>query len=389
MRRPWICRSMHKLVKEDVLSFKLTVWLIALVHVVFFSEQLTIMGADFNGRENTQSQAGALQGQIRRTHSHASDTQDSHLLSLSNKVFSSLDGGKVEDAIKTQHQVISLLKSSPARTKWRLKSEEALLAEMIQVSKLSADGQGNYLKARQCLAEGLNEINLRDYNRAMSLLEQALATFVALVGDQSISAAGTLEYLGITSLYIQKPQQAKDYLSRAMSARKLIVGQDHPDYSNVLSLFASACLDNKEFTLAEETLRDALSRDRKMFGTVSARYADGLEKLSRLMLAKGNLVEAESLCLQSQSIAERVYGNECFVVARCSQTLADINITFGEYEIAESNLKKSVRIYERLFPSNKIGATEALNRLIWLLKKLNRAEESETLESKLREMQAR
>ena len=320
--------------------------------------------------------------QDQSTSSHPPDkaTSESQVAILSAKAVRLLEDGNIEEAIVVQRQLLSVLGTLAGELHWRTKSEKTLLTEMEQVSSLAKQPRKTYLVGYQRLIEGGQKMALEDYGNAEELLDRALDNFTTVLGNNFVSVATTLEKLGVTSLMRGNPLKAKKYFARAAAVWKTIVGEDHPAYANTLTLAGAACLEARDFGQAEIFLREALHWQRRLFGTRDLRYAESLGRLSRVMIETKKLPEAEAMCLQAISIAEGAQRQDSPLMASYLFNLADLDIAYEEYGNADTNLRRSLLLYERGLPPWSPIIARVLDRHAWLLRKLNRCDEAKAME---------
>jgi tetratricopeptide (TPR) repeat protein len=323
------------------------------------------------------------QGQANPIHTTDKAASEPLVVTLSAKTHELLEESNIEEAMATQRQLVSLLETLVGKTHWQTKNEQAFLVELERVSKFANQEQKTYLVAGQRWIDGCNEMALENYDNAKPLLEKALEGYFLLLGDNCVSTVATLEHLGILHLMKEDPSsKAKEYFIRAVAARKAIVGEDHPDYANAMTLVAVACSQLKEYDQAEVFLRDALSRDRKIFGEKNVRYAEGLGRLSMIMIEKNKLPEAEALCLQAITIAEQIQAQNTPLMASYLFNMANVHIAYGEYGDAEISLRRSLMLYENGLPPWSPTIAKVLDRYAWLLHKLDRSEEAKAMETR-------
>ena len=80
------------------------------------------------------------------------------------------------------------------------------------------------------------------------------------------------------------------------------------------------------------------------------------------MIEKKKLLEAEAMSLQAISIAEDAQSQDPLLMAACLFNLANVNIAYGEYKNAYSNLRRSVMFYERGLPPYSLLLARVLDR---------------------------
>jgi tetratricopeptide (TPR) repeat protein len=362
-----------------------------LLILLWFTSSYTIAMCDDASPSGGTSGRSEMPPQEQSNLARATDRAalETQAATLSVKAIQFLEGGRVEDAVVAQRQLVSVLVTMDGASHWRTKSERTLLRELERVSGLTQQQRNTYLVAYQRLLDGRLKMTANEYDKAEELLNKALDGFTMALGENFVSVATTLEKRGVIDLLRENPLKAKEYLTRAATVWKAIAGEDHPAYANALILVGAACLEAKDFKQAEVFFREALSRQRKVFGTRNSQYADLLGKLSRTMIEQKKLPEAEAICLQAISIAEETRGQDSLLMASCLFNLADVNMANEEYKDAERNLRRSLTLYERGLPSSSPVIPKVLDRYAWLLRKLDRFDEAKTIDARAQTIRGR
>ncbi|MCX7427982.1 MAG: tetratricopeptide repeat protein [Planctomycetia bacterium] len=309
-------------------------------------------------------------------------------VSLAAKAVRLLEEGSVDEAVIVQRQLVSVLTSSDGASGWRTRTEQALLLEMERACTLNEQQRKAYLVAYQRLAQSAQKIGIEDYDSAGELLDKALEGFTTVLGENFLGVARSLERLGLVTLRKGDPSKAAEHVIRAAAVWKVIVGDDHPSYANALRMAGEASVEARNLKQADALLRDALTRQRKLFGARGLPYAESLEMLSRVMLEQDRLPEAEALCLEAMSIAQDWHRQDSPSMAASFFSLADISIAYEEYANADANLRRSLVIYERVLPPWNPVIARVLDRHASVLRKLDRPDEAKAMEARAESIRA-
>lgn len=301
---------------------------------------------------------------------------------LSAQAIRLLNDGSIDEAVAVQRQLVNLLGTLGDGSHWQTRMETALLKEMELVCTLEEEQQTTYSTARRAMVDGERQMAAGN-DSADVFLASAMAGFRAVLGEDSVSMAVTTEQLGILDFNLKQDfSKAKQYFTRAAAIWTKIHGEDHPVYTNALALLGTVCLELKDLDQAEALFREALSRERKVFGATSVRRANLLQKLSSTMVEKGKPIEAEAMSLQAISIAEEAASHDALLMAACLLNLANVHLAYGEYGNAYSRLRRSSMFFERALNPFSLGLARVFDRSAKLLRKLDRSHEAKVMEDK-------
>jgi tetratricopeptide (TPR) repeat protein len=328
---------------------------------------------------------------VQSADSTASDAQPAH---LSAKALQLLKDGHIDEAVATQRQLVRVLTTLGGESHWQTKSDLVLLQEIERVSNFNEEQRQTYLAARQRLLDGTERRATADYDNAQALLNKALEDFSTLLGENCVSAISTLEQLGVLNSDLTKVDilnadltkanfsKAKQYFTRATAICRTLCGEDHPAYAHGLTVVGTVCLEAQDFDEAETLFREALDRNRRVFGARSPQQANSLQNLSHVMIEKNKPLEAEAMSLQAISIAEEIQNKDPLLMAACLFNLANVNMAYGEHKNAYSNLRRSIMFYERGLPPCSLLLARVLDRYALLLRKLDRSHEAKAMEAR-------
>ena len=184
---------------------------------------------------------------------------------------------------------------------------------------------------------GLVYFSLGEYDRAQTLIEQALKTRQKLFGDNHAQVAGSLHNLGTVLDYRGDYAGAEAHLRRALAVRKGLHGVRHDDVLRTMSNLAS------------------------------------------VLHQKGNLVESETLRHQILETRKQLHGDNHLDVARSLSALANSFADKGEYPAAEPLLKRALDLYRKLQGEDHLSTIGALNALALLYRNRGDFDNSEPL----------
>lgn len=204
---------------------------------------------------------------------------------------------------------------------------------------------GAYDKADQNAAKALKI--LEEYRKDNTRIAQYI---------QAIETQARL--YGIKGMF----DEAQDNLDRS---RKLIVKADVP-IGNELSTaeeLSSLLIQLGKYSETDKLLNKLISENEKLFGSSSIRLIDPLVNRGRILLAKGDYTEAERVAQRANQIATKTYTEVSTKTAPTQKLLSDLYYTLGDYDKAESNVKKALASQEKQFGRNHIEVAKSLSQL--------------------------
>jgi tetratricopeptide (TPR) repeat protein len=341
-----------------------------------------------NAAENVVGSESVDRNQETAVEDRPSDSQADWKLRVSQievthmKAFLLLDEGSIEEAVETQRHCVSLCQNLVGNSHWRTKAEEAFLGEMQRVAQFDQDQMKTYLGARNRLWRAERQYKSNEHDEAEKSWTEALQSFSRLFVKDTFSLTAAWECLGIYYMNNGELEKAKEHLIRANIAKQTIYGISHPEYANTLGSIGVVRATLKELDQAEVDLREALRQERKFFGAQSTRYVDALIRLSRVMIDKGRLPEAEAMSLQAMAISQQNGHAESVSKASNLCALADVYIALEEFDRAEIHIQQSLILYEGFFPLRNPSIPMVMERYVVVLRKLGRNDEATEIENR-------
>ncbi len=203
-------------------------------------------------------------------------------------------------------------------------------------------------EVRAALLDTMGDVysHLGLYSRAEPLLEEALATRRASVGEQHLDTARSLLHLGELRDEQSRSVEAEPLLRAAVAIRESLLGPAHEDVAEALSSLGVALRRVGKHAEAESVLRRALSL-REAALADGPDVADALYRLADVLEHKGQLPEAEVLMRRAVEISRRRPG-ERLDTARSLGRLGDILRREGELDAAEPPLREALAMRRNL-----------------------------------------
>ena len=232
------------------------------------------------------------------------------------------------------------------------------LVNLFEVSDPSK-ARGNSITAREVLDRGVEKIKeeLKDQPKIQ-------ATLMSDMG---------LVYEGL-GLY----EQATPLLENALSIRKKIYGDEHPEVGVSMSDLAALMIKKGDFDGAESLLRKAAETYRKSKG-YDRDYADILANLAGVMLSKGDHEAADSLFLEELSIRRSLAGDNDADIARIMHNRGGVCMERGDFGGAEALFREALETRRRVLGNDHPDTVATMSTLTTSLSQLGKFEEAEMI----------
>jgi len=214
------------------------------------------------------------------------------------------------------------------------------------------------------------------FDRAQSLLEQALVVGRLAYGAEDLRVAETLNDLGVLLTDTGDYTEAARHLEGALATRRRLLGAEHPDVAVTLVELGRVYQDLGLNARAEPLLRESLDIRRRVLGSDHRETAVSLDAVASVLRLKGDLAGAELLLRQSLELNRRTRGEYHPNTGTSLHDLAVVIASRGDDRTAESMFRQALVIHRRaLGESHPIVAT-TLNSLSHVLAQEGRLDEA-------------
>lgn len=220
---------------------------------------------------------------------------------------------------------------------------------------------GDHASSRHHLEAALREIEAEDDPAAERLLpvlmqlgeaqaeegnyEAAIATFERVCAIQherepaSIGEAAALQKLGIALVEVNRPEEARAHLSRALEISREALGREHPRVAALELWLAIAAEGAGDFEAARKVYEESLA-EREEVGT------EGLDdQVTRLLGLGHSLQQLGDLDGARQSLRRALRLTEHGEVE--SETVLTLCVALGDIEQTRGNLSEALALFER------------------------------------------
>jgi CHAT domain-containing protein/tetratricopeptide (TPR) repeat protein len=206
-----------------------------------------------------------------------------------------------------------------------------------------------------------------DYAGAEPLLRAALSMRRKLLGDEHPDVAQSLNNLAFLLMHQGDYAGAEPLFREALAMWRELLGDEHPDAALSLGNLASVLWAQGDYAGAEPLYREALTLRRKLLGDEHPDVALSISNLASVLWARGNHAGAEPLLREALAMRRRLLGDEHPNVAESLNNLAGFLVARGDYAGAEPLFRRALAMWRKLLGNEHPHVAQSLNNLAYLL----------------------
>ena len=265
----------------------------------------------------------------------------------------------------------------------------AFLVDLFRVSDPSK-ARGETITAREVLDRGTTKIatelkdepevratlmttmgdvyrNLGLYDKALPLLEEALQTRKAALGNEHVDVAKSLHSLA-TLLRIRGDYPGAAARHReALAMQRKLLGNENADVAKSLNSLAIVLYLTGDYAASESLHREALAMQRKLLGNEHSDVIQTLINLAGVVEQRGDYAAAEALFREALTLGRKLLGNEHPTTVASLGNLAVVVFDQGRYEEAEALTREALTVRRKLYGNEHPDVASSLNNLAQLL----------------------
>ena len=217
------------------------------------------------------------------------------------------------------------------------------------------------------------------FDHAQPLLERSLAMHRRLADGPDSTTATSLHHLAQLHQEQGNYEQAESLFREALSIRRAVLGNQHPNVAATLSQLGSLLWFNKgEYAPADSALRAALSIRRATLGNAHIDVAASLNTLANVNHRQGKYDQAEPYYREALTLYRERLGrhpNVAIVQSNFAALLRDR----GAYAEAERQQREALAIHRETVGDESIDVALDLGNLARILLEQGRLDEAEPL----------
>ncbi len=216
-------------------------------------------------------------------------------------------------------------------------------------------------------------------DKALPLLQQAVATGRRALGPADARLASSLNHLGVLHVKLGQPAQAEPLLREAVAMRRQVLGPRHADVAITLVELSRALVDQGQALEAEAAAREALAIRKAVFGDEHRETATSKSDLGKLLQRRGDLAGAEVLLRENLATVLHVLGPDHPNTGASMGNMANLLIAQGDYGAAEALAQESMAIDRRVFGQEHEEYAASLSTLGLAVELQGRLDEAERI----------
>jgi CHAT domain-containing protein/tetratricopeptide (TPR) repeat protein len=201
------------------------------------------------------------------------------------------------------------------------------------------------------------------WKEAVPLAEEALTIRRKLLGEKHPEVARSLSILGGRHHDLQQVRQAEACYLQARDVFKETLGEKHPDYAVTLNNLGSVYQDMGELTRSRPLLEQALGIYKETLGEKHAEYATSLNNLAMLYHRVGEYGLARPLFEQALTLRKEVLGRRHPSYAQSVDNLGRLNQAVGENARARSLYEQALALRKEVLGEKHPEYAISLNNL--------------------------
>jgi len=236
---------------------------------------------------------------------------------------------------------------------------------------------------------GMTYRDLGLYPEAQRQLEKALSLRRQLLGEEHPDTLASMGDLAILYRDQSKRAQAELLLAKVLNVQRRVLGADRPETLETAHELAQVYDENGKTALAEPLLTETLKARRRVLGQDHPDTLLTMGTLGSLYQEQGKYAEAERLLAKALSVQRRVWGENHPETLDTMNSLASLYSTEGKYAQAEPLYLDTLAIKRRVLGEEHSETLVTMNNLASLYRTEGKYPQAEPLQTRAFEIQRR
>jgi tetratricopeptide (TPR) repeat protein len=236
---------------------------------------------------------------------------------------------------------------------------------------------------------GMTYRDLGLYPEAQRQLEKALSLRRHLLGEEHPDTLASMGDLAILYRDQSKRVQAELLLAKVLNVQRRVLGADRPETLETAHELAQVYDENGKTALAEPLLTETLKARRRVLGEDHPDTLLTMGTLGSLYQEQGKYAEAERLLTKALSVQRRVWGENHPETLDTMNSLASLYSTEGKYAQAEPLYLDTLAIKRRVLGEEHSETLVTMNNLAFLYRTEGKYAQAEPLQTRAFEIQRR
>jgi serine/threonine-protein kinase len=199
---------------------------------------------------------------------------------------------------------------------------------------------------------------------ARELLDRGAEKVVRELKDQPAVQAKLMDTIGGLYLSIGVYDRAQSLLEDALKLRRRTLGAEHPDVAESLHHLGALVYEKGDYVRSETLLREALELRRRLLGAEHLHTADSMAGLGRALIALGKFSEAEPVINDALAIRRRqlppVHKD---IASSLLHGLGRLLNEQGKFAEAAEAYRESLEMHRQLYGAEHPATAASINNL--------------------------
>jgi serine/threonine protein kinase/tetratricopeptide (TPR) repeat protein len=222
-------------------------------------------------------------------------------------------------------------------------------------------------------------LELGEFDRAETMVSEALALRKELLGNEHEKVAGSLDNLANVLKSQGKLAEAESRYREVLALRRKLLGNEHPDVAASLAGLANVHRSQGRLDEAETKYREALAMGRKLLGDEHLDVAKYLTGLAFVLHSQDKRAEAETMHREALAMRRKLLGNEHPDVALSLFGLGDVLWGLKNLAEAETTHREALAMRRKLLGNEHPDVARSLNSLAHVLQSQGKLPEAEKM----------
>ena len=236
---------------------------------------------------------------------------------------------------------------------------------------------------------GMTYRDLGLYREAQPQLEKALSLRRRLLGDDHPDTLASMGDLAVLYRDLSKPAEAESLLANVLNVQRRVLGADRPETLETAHELAQVYEEQGKSAQAAPLLTETLKARRRILGDENPDTLLSLVELGGLYQSQGKYADAEHAMTKALAVQRRVWGDDHPETLASMNALAVLYAAEGKYAQAEPLYVEALGIQRRVLGEEHSETLITMNNLASLYRTEGKYAEAEPLQTKAFEIQYR
>ena len=215
------------------------------------------------------------------------------------------------------------------------------------------------------------------YEQAFTLHDAALTTRRHVLGDDHPDTIASINSLGFVLQDQGKLADARPLAVEALERARRVLGDDHPATIDYIGNMATLLQGEGKLAQAETLYRESLDKRRRVLGPDHVDTIRGISNLGSILEAQGKFAEAEPLWRETLDKSRRLLGEDDVITLTTINNMGMLMRGLGKPAEAEAFFRESLAKNQRVLGEDHPNSVAAVNNLAVILQLQGKLADSE------------